>query len=364
MSSKPIVFPVLMSGGAGTRLWPASRSDRPKQFLPLVDNQSMVRATLDRLAGLNHGSPLVVANAAHAGLVAAELADAGYDRDRMILEPFGRNTAPAATVAALELARSGDDPLMLLLPADHVIPDVAAFHDAVGHGCRLAAAGNLVTFGIVPTRPETGYGYIQAGDPLDGTAYRVDRFVEKPDLDTASAYLDQGGYLWNSGIFVFRCSTYLEAMVQFAPEILEGCRRTMAASRRDKGIWLDEEQFTATPSDSIDFAVMEHTADAVVVPLDAGWSDVGSWAVLWEMADKDADGNVTIGDVVVTDTRNSYIRTEGKLVTVAGLDNVIVVSTPDAVLVTTIDKCQNVKTIVDILKEKQRPEATESTQGG
>jgi mannose-1-phosphate guanylyltransferase/mannose-6-phosphate isomerase len=319
---------------------------------------------LDRLAGLDHGSPLVVANAAHAELVTAELADAGHDPDRMILEPFGRNTAPAATVAALELTRSGDDPLMLLLPADHVIADIPAFHEAVRDGCRLAAAGNLVTFGIVPTRPETGYGYIHTGDPMAGTARRVDRFVEKPDLETASAYLAQGGYLWNSGMFVFRCSKYLEAMEQFAQQILDSCQRTMAAARRNNGIWLDAEEFTATPSDSIDYAVMERTADAVVVPLDAGWSDVGSWAVLWEMADKDDDGNVTIGDVVVTDTKNSYIRTEGKLVTVAGLDNVIVVSTPDAILVTTVDKCQDVKTIVDMLKEQQRPEATGSTQGG
>lgn len=353
-----------MSGGAGTRLWPASRSDRPKQFLALVDDRSMVRATLDRLAGLDIGSPLVVANAAQADLVANELTAAGHDPKRMILEPFGRNTAPAAAVAALELTRSGDDPLMLLLPADHVIADVPAFHEAVVDGCRLAAAGNLVTFGIVPTSPETGYGYIRTGDALEGTAHRVDRFVEKPNLETAQSYLDAGGYLWNSGMFVFRCSSYLEALERFAPEILENCQRTMAAAVRQDGIRLDADHFSATPSDSVDYAVMERTNDGVVVPLDAGWSDVGSWAALWELAERDDDGNVIVGDAVITGTTNSYIRADDKLVTVAGLENVIVVSTPDAILVTTIDKCQDVKTIVDMLKRQNRPEATRSTLGG
>jgi mannose-1-phosphate guanylyltransferase len=321
----------------------------------------MVRATLDRLAGLDVGSPLVVANAAHAALVANELTAAGHDPKRIILEPFGRNTAPAAAVAALELTRSGDDPLMLLLPADHVILDVPAFQEAVLDGCRFAAAGNLVTFGIVPTNPETGYGYIHAGEPLDGTAHRVDRFVEKPNLETAQSYMDIGGYLWNSGMFVFRCSKYLDALRRFAPGILENSQRTMGAAARRDGIWLDADHFSSTPSDSIDYAVMEHTEDGVVVPLDAGWSDIGSWAALWKMAAKDDEGNVVVGDAVITGTTNSYIRAEGKLITVAGLDNVIVVSTPDAILVTTLDKCQDVKTIVDMLREQQRPEATRST---
>lgn len=322
----------------------------------------MLSKTLGRLAGLDFESPLVVANAAHSALVQAELAAAGHDPQRLILEPFGRNTAPAAAAAALELTRDGDDPLMLLLPADHVIADVAAFEKAVMHGCALAASGGLVTFGIVPTGPETGYGYIQAGDRIDEQSNAVARFVEKPDLATARRYVETGSYLWNSGMFVFRCSDYLDALGAFAPEILAGCRRTVAAAERNGGVWLDADEFAATPADSVDYAVMEHTQQGVVVSLDAGWNDVGSWAALWEIAEADADGNVLVGDVVVTGTTNSYVRSERRLVTVAGLDNVVVVATPDAVLVTTIDKCQDVKSIVDKLREDARPEATGATR--
>lgn len=351
-----------MSGGAGTRLWPASRSDRPKQFLRLVDDRTMVQATLDRLEGLGAGMPLIVANQAHSALVAAELSAAGFDPQRMILEPFGRNTAPAAAVAALELTKDGDDPLMLLLPADHVIEDIATFHSAARHACRLAAAGNLVTFGIVPTEPETGYGYIRTGSTVDGAARRVAAFAEKPDLETAQAYVVTGNYLWNSGMFVFRCSDYLSALSEFAPAMLSGCRASMAAARREGGVHLDAETFAATPADSIDYAVMEHTTKAVVIPLDAGWSDVGSWTALWNIATPDDDGNVMVGDITVADTKNSYIRADSRLVTVAGLENVVVVETPDAVLVTTIDKAQSVKAIVDMLKERDRPEAIRSVE--
>lgn len=362
VSSDTTVVPVLMSGGAGTRLWPASRSDRPKQLLPLTGDHSMLRQTLRRLAGLDIEPPLIVANVAHAALVQADLEAEGHDPHRIILEPFGRNTAPAATVAALELTSGGDDPLMLLLPADHMIQDIAAFQDAVRHAGHLAAAGSLVTFGIVPTGPETGYGYIQTGLPVSDQANNVDRFVEKPDLETATAYIAAGSYLWNSGMFVFRCSDYLGALEAFAPEILAGCKKAMAAAERDLGIRLDPEEFANTPADSIDYAVLEHTREAVVVSLDAGWNDVGSWAALWDIADKDGEGNVLIGDVVATGTTGSYIRSEDRLTTVAGLDNVVVVTTPDAVLVTTREKCQEVKTIVDKLKQQNRPEATESTR--
>ncbi len=321
----------------------------------------MLRETFDRLEGLDIESPLVVGNADHHELIAAELVAAGYDSDRMILEPFGRNTAPAAAVAALHLTSSGDDPLMLLLPADHVIHDVDSFHEATRHACELAAAGNLVTFGIVPTHPETGYGYIRTGDKVDTRAHRVDQFVEKPDIAKAQEYLRSGDYLWNSGMFVFRCSDYLAALRSLSPKILEGCEQTMAAARVSNGIWLDSAEFARIPADSIDYAVMEHTRAAVVVPLDVGWNDVGSWAALWNIADRDPDGNALVGDVVATDTRGSYIRSEHRLVTVAGLDDVVVVSTPDAVLVTTREKCQNVKEIVDILKDRDRPESTRTT---
>jgi mannose-1-phosphate guanylyltransferase/mannose-6-phosphate isomerase len=271
-----------MSGGAGTRLWPASRSDQPKQFLQLVDERSMVQATLDRLIDLDTAAPLVVANAAHAALVTAELHNGGHDPARMILEPFGRNTAPAAAVAALYLTADGEDPLMLLLPADHVIEDVARFSATVRHAAQLAAAGALVTFGVVPTSPETGYGYIKTGQPVDEVAFHIERFVEKPDGPTARSYLDSGHFLWNSGMFVFRCSAYLAALDEFAPEMLAACKRTMQAATSSDGIYLDAGSFSLTPADSIDYAVMEQTDRGVVVPLDAGWSDVGSWAALWD----------------------------------------------------------------------------------
>jgi mannose-1-phosphate guanylyltransferase/mannose-6-phosphate isomerase len=351
-----------MSGGSGTRLWPASRSDRPKQFLPLVDDRTMVRATLDRLAGLDVDPPLVVANAAHDDLVRDELTAAGFDPDRMILEPFGRNTAPAAAVAALELTRSGDDPLMLLLPADHVIEDVPAFHAAASRAFELAAAGYLVTFGIVPSHAETGYGYIRTGEPIEPTASVVAEFVEKPDTAKAEEYLASGQYLWNSGMFVFRCSDYLQALGEFAPEMKAGCEETMMNSRYQGGTYLDADRFRETPADSIDYAVMEQTDRAAVVPLDAGWNDVGSWTALWEIADHDTNGNVVVGDVTVTATTNSYVRSDGRLVAVAGLDNIVVVDTPDAVLVTSRDNAQAVKTIVELLKGAGRPEATESTR--
>jgi mannose-1-phosphate guanylyltransferase/mannose-6-phosphate isomerase len=354
------IVPVLMSGGAGTRLWPASRSDRPKQFLQLLDERTMVRATLDRLAGLDAVDPLVVANHSHADLVAAELAAAGFPADRMILEPVGRNTAPAAAVAALELTRMGTDPLMLLLPADHVIGDEAAFVAAVRHAAQLAAGGKLVTFGIVPTRPETGYGYIRSGEPVDDVAAVVAEFVEKPNEETARAYVSAGNYSWNSGMFMFRCSDYLAALEELAPEMLAGCRRAMNSATRERGLLLGTEAFAATPSDSIDYAVMEKTADAVVVPLAAGWNDVGSWAALWNISPHDDDGNVLAGDVVAIGTTDSYVRSQHRLVAVAGLDNVVIVETPDAVLVTTVENAQLVKNIVDVLRKQDRPEATQS----
>lgn len=322
----------------------------------------MIQATLDRLDGLDAAMPLVVANQAHASLVATELNRAGFDPGRMILEPFGRNTAPAAAVAALELTKNGADPLMLLLPADHVIEDIPSFHTAVRHACRLAAGGNLVTFGIVPTQPETGYGYIRTGSPVDNNARQVAEFVEKPDLETARRYLAAGNYLWNSGMFVFRCSDYLGALSEFAPNMLAGCAATVAAADRSHGVHLDPDSFAATPADSIDYTVMERTTKAVVVPLDVGWSDVGSWTALWTIAARDSNGNAVVGDVAIADTRNSYIRADSRLVTVAGLESIVVVETADAVLVTTIDNAQSVRAIVDLLKEQDRPEATRSVQ--
>ena len=320
----------------------------------------MIRATIDRLTGLDAAAPVIVANAAHAGLVRNELESAGYDGDRMILEPVGRNTAPAAAVAALELTRDGEDPLMLLLPADHVIEDEAAFHAAARHACQLAARDRLVTFGIVPDRPETGYGYIRTGEPIDGAARVVAEFVEKPNAATAASYVASGRYLWNSGMFVFRCSAYLDALDEFAPQIREGCEATLARSQRSEGVYLDADLFAATPSDSIDYAVMEQTTAGAVVPLDAGWSDVGSWTALHALAPHDEAGNVVIGDVTVIESSGSYVRADGRLVTVAGLENAVVIDTPDALLVTTLNRAQLVKDVVDKLQEEGRDEATRS----
>lgn len=322
----------------------------------------MFRATLDRLQDLEAATPLVVANITHAELVAAELSDAGFAPGRVILEPFGRNTAPAAAAAALELTKGGEDPLMLLLPADHVIEDVSAFVSAARYAAGLASSGRLVTFGIVPTHPETGYGYIRVGGPIDEIASTVAEFVEKPNLETARDYLSSGEYLWNSGMFVFRCSDYLAALDEFAPVMLKGCRKAVTAGGDDgNGLYLDPAAFEATPADSIDYAVMEHTANAAVVPLDAGWNDVGSWAALWDVSAKDADGNVTVGDVMTVAAQGSYVSAESRLVTVAGVDNIVVVETADAVLVTSLENAQQVKDVVEKLKEENRSEATRRT---
>ena len=317
----------------------------------------MVRATLDRLAGLDAVDPLVVANHSHADLVAAELAAAGFPADRMILEPVGRNTAPAAAVAALELTRMGTDPLMLLLPADHVIGDEAAFVAAVRHAAQLAAGGKLVTFGIVPTRPETGYGYIRFGDRLAEGVRSVEEFREKPDGATAEAYIASGRYLWNSVMFMFRASVFLTELEAHAPDVLAFARRALADAEVDgKVARLNGEAFTKAPSISIDYAVMEHTASAAVVPIHTGWSDVGSWAALWELGQHDNHGNVVVGDVELVDVQNSYVRSDGRLVAAIGLDNMVIVDSPDATLVVRRDRSQDVKLVVDRLKSEGRSE--------
>lgn len=350
------IVPVLLSGGSGTRLWPASRPDRPKQFLPLIGATTMIRATLERLQGLDIDDPIVVANSSHADLVAAELEAAGHDPGRMILEPVGRNTAPAAAMAALSLSADGDDPVMLLLPADHMISDVATFVAAARTGAELAAAGHLVTFGIVPDRAETGYGYIKTAEPADHGAFRVAEFVEKPDAATAERFLAGGRHLWNSGMFLFRSSTYLRELEAHAPDILSACRTAIAAATRNDGIHLDITTFNAVPSDSIDYAVMEHATDAIVLPLDAGWSDVGSWDSVWDASERDDRGNAADGDVIIIDSTNTLARSQNRLVAIVGVEDIIVVETADAVLVTTRARCQDVRSIVAALRDQARPE--------
>ncbi|MDR6694845.1 mannose-1-phosphate guanylyltransferase/mannose-6-phosphate isomerase [Stenotrophomonas sp. 1337] len=350
------VQPVILSGGSGTRLWPLSREAYPKQFLPLAGELTMLQATWRRVAPIASRGPLVIANEEHRFVAAEQLQQVGAEPAAIILEPVGRNTAPAIAVAALEATRDGNDALLLVLPSDHVITDEAAFRAAVQAAAGAAEAGKLVTFGIVPTGPETGYGYIKAADGQGVRA--VERFVEKPDLDTATGYVASGQYYWNSGMFLFKASRYLQELERLQPAMLSACRDAWQSARRDADFTrLDRDAFTAVPSDSIDYAVMEKTADAVVVPLDAGWNDVGSWTALRDVSQQDGDGNAHQGDVIAIDCRNTYAYGQ-RLVAMVGLDDVIVVETDDAVLVGKADRMQEVKTVVAKLKADGRSEAT------
>ena len=350
-----LLQPVLLSGGTGTRLWPLSREAYPKQFLPLAGEDTMVQATWRRVAPLAGAAPIVVANEEHRFLVAEQLRQIGAPTPAIVLEPVGRNTAPAIAAAALQALAAGDDPLWLVLPSDHVVRNEAGFRDAVSAACAAAEAGALVTFGIVPDAPETGFGYIQA-ETGEGVR-RVLRFVEKPDAVTAQSYLDAGGYYWNSGMFLFRASRYLEELGKFQPGIVASVSAAFAAAKRDGDfIRLDKEAFAASPSDSIDYAVMEKTSDAKVLPVDIGWNDVGSWSALWEVAERDDDGNAHRGDVIAVDSRNTYAYAQ-RLVALVGLDDVVVVETDDAVLVAHKDRVQEVKQVVAQLKESQRSQA-------
>ncbi|WP_334178349.1 mannose-1-phosphate guanylyltransferase/mannose-6-phosphate isomerase [Pseudoxanthomonas sp.] len=347
--------PVLLSGGSGTRLWPLSREAYPKQFLPLAGDDTMVQATWRRVAAIADLAPLVVANEEHRFLVAEQLRQVGAPEPAILLEPVGRNTAPAIAAAALQAMADGADPLLLVLPSDHVVRDDAGFRRAVHEASAAAEAGALVTFGIVPDAPETGFGYIQA-DVGEGLR-KVSRFVEKPDAATAQSYLDAGGYYWNSGMFLFRASRYLEELARFRPDIVEAVRAAHATARHDGDfIRLDKDAFAACPSDSIDYAVFEKTGHAMVLPVDIGWNDVGSWSALWDVAERDADGNAHHGDVIAVDSRNSYAYAQ-RLVALVGVDDIVVVETDDAVLVARKDRVQEVKQVVARLKQEQRSQA-------
>ncbi|MCL1499621.1 mannose-1-phosphate guanylyltransferase/mannose-6-phosphate isomerase [Xanthomonas nasturtii] len=350
------VLPIILSGGSGTRLWPLSRESYPKQFLPLVGDKSMLQATWLRAAPVAAHAPIVVANEEHRFIAAEQLQQLGVKPSAILLEPKGRNTAPAIAVAALEATRDGADPLLLVLPSDHVIGDEAAFQAAVTVAAEAAAQGKLVTFGIKPTAPETGYGYIKAGAGTGASA--VERFVEKPDLATAQGYLASGEYYWNSGMFLFRASRYLEELRKFHPAIADACQKAWESGKRDADFTrLDKDAFAASPSDSIDYAVMEKTADAVVVPLDAGWNDVGSWSSLLDVSKQDAQGNAHHGDVIQLDCQNTYAY-GSRLIAMVGLEDVVVVETPDAVLVGHRDRIQEVKEVVSQIKTAGRSEAT------
>jgi len=353
------IVPVILSGGSGTRLWPLSRASLPKQLLPLVSDKSMLQETLSRLSKwANVEAPIIVCGNDHRFLVAEQLRELGILPRSIMLEPMGRNTAPAIAVAANSLANS-NDALMLVLPADHVIRDIDAFEKAVKTAAKAAEIGRLVTFGIRPDQPETGYGYIKLGKALEDVdaCFQVGKFVEKPDLNTAQSYLDSGDYFWNSGMFLFKPQSYLAELQKFQPEISKQANLAYAGSYQDLDFCrLDEKSFAACPSDSIDYAVMERTSLAAVVPVDIGWNDVGSWTALWDVQVKDQDGNAIRGDVYTSDVSNSLIRSESRLVAVIGVEDLLVVETSDAVLVAHKDHAQDVKKVVDHLKSVKRNE--------
>lgn len=357
------ITPVILSGGSGTRLWPLSRAALPKQFLPLVSENTMLQETIKRISkwdGIN--SPIVVCGNDHRFLVAEQLRELNISAKAIILEPVGRNTAPAIAAAALALleeSQADDEALMLVLPSDHVIGDVDAFEKSVQNAAAAARAGQLVTFGIKPNSPEIGYGYIQSGKSLINAVgcFEVSRFVEKPSLKIAEEYLESGDFFWNSGMFLFKPSVYLAELEKFRPTIVKQIQLAFEKSYQDLDFCrLDEEAFTKSPSDSIDYAVMEQTNLAAVVPVDMGWNDVGSWAALWEVQGKDTDGNSIRGDVIIDAVQDSLIRAESRVVAAVGIKDMVIVETPDAVLVAHKDSAQDVKKIVDYLKRHNRSE--------
>ena len=362
-----MIIPVIMAGGSGTRLWPLSRQFHPKQFLPLVSEQTMLQETCGRLSGIEHQPPLFICGEDHRFTVAEQLRQGEFQFDHILLEPEGKNTAPAVALAALQTVKAAlenDSPenesVLLVLAADHVIKNNQAFESAVNSALPFAKQGKLVTFGIVPQSPETGYGYIKTGDSLDSSvAMSVEEFVEKPDLKTAEAYLSSGQYLWNSGMFMFKASQYLSELEAQRPDILEVCRQSMEKASIDIDfIRPDADMFINCPEDSIDYAVMEKTESAIVVPMDCGWSDVGSWSALWEVSEKDAKGNATKGDVLTLDSKNCFVQSSHKLITTIGLEDVVIVESDDAIMVADKNRVQDVKAIVAQLKEQGRSEAS------
>ncbi|MGB1297133.1 MAG: mannose-1-phosphate guanylyltransferase/mannose-6-phosphate isomerase [Psychrobium sp.] len=354
-----MILPVIMAGGNGSRLWPLSRQLFPKQFLKLHGDNTMLQSTVSRLQDIEHQPPLIICNEEHRFVVAEQLRSAKLNHGQILLEPVGRNTAPAIALAAFNAVNQGQDPLLLVLAADHVIQNTDAFTQAVNQAAKLAAQNKLVTFGITPTHPETGYGYIKAG-VMENNSAAVEQFVEKPDLSTAKDYLQSGNYFWNSGMFMFKASVFLDELKQHRPDIYSACQSAMNNTSSDLDfIRIDKTAFELCPDDSIDYAVMEKTAQAMVVPMSADWSDIGSWSALWDIEEKDDHGNVCHGDVINVDSRNSYINAQDKLVTTVGLDNVVIVETKDAILVADKSKVQNVKDVVNELKAQGRSEVSE-----
>jgi mannose-1-phosphate guanylyltransferase / mannose-6-phosphate isomerase len=356
-----MIYPVILSGGSGTRLWPMSRSLYPKQLLALIGETSLLQQTVRRIAGQpGFAPPLIVANEEHRFIIAEQLREIGVEAAGLLLEPIGRNTAPAAAVAALRIAESAADGLVLIMPSDHAIADPKAFHQAIGRAAGAAKTGRLVTFGITPDRAETGYGYIAGGKPIEeceGTL-AVARFIEKPNAADAERYVAAGDYFWNSGIFLFPAAVYLAELERLRPDMLAACKEALAKAKSDADfIRLDKAAFEKCPGDSIDYAVMERIASAAVVPVSMGWSDLGSWDALWEMSDKDAAGNALAGNVVAEDTKNCYLRSENGLVAAIGVEDLVVVATDDAVMVAPRNRTQEVKTLVGRLLQEGHDQA-------
>ncbi len=354
------LIPVILCGGSGTRLWPLSREAYPKQFLRLLGQESMLQQTVQRLAGIDDvGQALLVCNESSRFVAAEQMREIGIDHARLLLEPMRRNTAPAIAVAALQAMEDGGDPLLLVLPSDHVIQDGAAFRDAVAAARHAAEEGDLLTFGITPHAPETGYGYIRAASAEQGAARRVMQFVEKPNLPTAEQYIASGNYFWNSGMFLFRASRYLEELTRYQPAVVEACRAALALASKDLDfIRLDQQAYAASPDIAIDYAVMERTSRAAMVALDAGWNDIGSWAAVLDVALKDGGNNAAIGDVILQDCNDCLVHGNSRLVTAVGMRNTVIVETADAVLVIDAEQAQNTKGLVAELMAKQRSEAS------
>ncbi|MCP5371494.1 MAG: mannose-1-phosphate guanylyltransferase/mannose-6-phosphate isomerase [Hyphomicrobiales bacterium] len=353
------IYPVILSGGSGTRLWPLSRSHYPKQLLPLTSDLSMLQETAKRFLDARFAEPLIICNNDHRFIIAQQLRELGIRPDRIVLEPVGRNTAPAVAVACLLAAEHDPEATVLVVPSDHVIQDVDRFLAAVDTGRQAAEQGRLVTFGIPPLAPETGYGYIRRGGPVAGAegCFEVDAFVEKPDAETAWTYLDHGGYDWNSGMFLLPVAGFLAELERLNPDLLAGCRLSVERAQTDLDfLRLDHDSFAGVQSISVDYAVMEHTDKAAVVPAEMGWNDVGAWSALWDIGAKDSDGNVTQGDVLCHDTADSYIRTDGPLVAAVGVQDLVIVATDDVIMVTPKDRAQDVKAVVETLAECDRTE--------
>jgi len=348
------IIPVILSGGSGTRLWPLSRKQHPKQYLSLADEQTMLQATIQRLQGLeNLATPIVICNQEHRFLVAEQLQQINIEKPTIILEPEGKNTAPAIAAAAHYIK----DGLMLVLPADHIIQDIQAFHQTIKIAIKQAEQDKLTTFGITPTEPNTGYGYIEKFSEMEDLACKIKRFVEKPNLKTAKQYLEDGNYLWNSGMFLFTAQNYLKELNKYNPQISESCKQAVEKAKQDYDfLRLDPTAFSESPADSIDYAVMEKTENAVVVPLDAEWNDIGNWSALYQIGEKDKNNNVIKGNAITTETSNSYINANHHMIATIGVDNLIIVDTADATLVASKDKTQQVKQIVEQLQQQNRTE--------